>query len=164
MEIYDGKWIVYIHVNKINAKMYVGITSRKPETRYGKAGSGYIHCAKFWRAIQKYGWDSFEHYIFASNLTKDEACNMEKLLIEKLDTIKCGYNLDKGGFASEHSESTIEKIRNANKGKTLSKETKEKIKEARTRQIISHESIMKSAEKNRGKKRSDKFKEESKKH
>lgn len=56
------KWFVYMHVNKINSKVYVGITSKKPEERWQK-GQGYNSQKYFYRAIQKYGWDSFEHII-----------------------------------------------------------------------------------------------------
>src|SRR5699024_6490741 len=52
---------------------------------------------KFYRAIQKYGWNGFIHEIIASNLTESEAKNFEIILIDKLDTIQNGYNVSKGG-------------------------------------------------------------------
>lgn len=53
----------------------------------------------FYRAIQKYGWNNFEHEVIAENLTKDEACEMEKALIKKLKSndYHFGYNLSAGG-------------------------------------------------------------------
>lgn len=161
MVIENGDYCVYIHTNKVNGKMYVGITARCPEIRWGKNGSGYISCCKFWRAIKKYGWENFEHEIFAKNLTQDEASNMEKFLIEKLDAVNNGYNINFGGINGKHNPESIEKIRKANLGKVVSEETKQKIKAARANQIISIDSIMKSAEKNRGKKRTDEFKQRS---
>mgnify|MGYP002313949657 FL=1 len=41
METKENKWCVYIHRNKINNKSYIGITSRKPEERWGNDGSQY---------------------------------------------------------------------------------------------------------------------------
>ena len=96
MEIHNGKWTVYVHINKINGKKYVGITSVKPKYRWGK-GSGYKNQPKFYNAIQKYGWNNFEHIIVASNLTQEEANNFEILLIEKLNSINFGYNVSNGG-------------------------------------------------------------------
>lgn len=98
MIIENGKYAVYVHINKINGKIYVGITCRNPKKRWSN-GNGYKCKSKFWNAIQKYGWDNFEHEIFATNLTKEEACNMERLLIQNLQTTddRYGYNMDEGG-------------------------------------------------------------------
>lgn len=116
----DKKWCVYIHTNKINGKKYIGITSRKPNVRWGKDGKGYKE-GKFRYAIQKYGWNNFEHEIVASNLTKEEADNMEVELIEKFNTRddKYGYNMAVGGNSSAgftHTEETKLKCSLAHKG------------------------------------------------
>lgn len=143
MEIYNGSWKVYIHTNKINGKMYIGITSTSLKKRFGDCGSGYKeHNVKFWRAIQKYGWDNFEHELFADNLTEDEANNMEHILIDCFDTINNGYNCREGGKAGK-----------------LSEETKQKIKEKRAQQLISMDSIRKTQEKNKGKVRTEEMKQ-----
>lgn len=143
MEIYDDNYVVYIHINKVNGKMYVGITSQIPEIRWGYKGMGYLHCPKMWNAIQKYGWDNFEHVIFATRLTQDEACNMERILIQQLQTTndKFGYNIDAGGLAAKHTAETIEKIRQANVNKKVSEETKEKLRQARKKQVLSKEHL-----------------------
>lgn len=100
MEIYNGTYCVYAHVNKINGKMYVGQTiyGGNPNKRW-ENGRGYKCNAHFWSAIQKYGWDNFEHEIIANNLTASEADNFERLLITKLDLMNPdkGYNLESGG-------------------------------------------------------------------
>lgn len=97
MIIHNGIYTVYIH-NFPNGKRYVGITSQDVEKRWHQDGSGYKG-QMVYNAIQKYGWDNIFHEIFASNLTKEEAINMEKLLIQKLQTnnIQNGYNLTIGG-------------------------------------------------------------------
>ena len=88
MEIYNDTYCVYIHTNKINGKRYVGqtINGNNINKRWSN-GLGYKTCTAFYRAIQKYGWDSFEHEIVASNLTKEEANNFEIILINKLNLL-----------------------------------------------------------------------------
>lgn len=113
MEIYNDTYCVYIHTNKINGKRYVGQTVRgdNPERRW-QNGNGYKTQKYFWRAIQKYGWESFEHEIIASNLTKAEANNFEILLIQALNTTNSlfGYNMTLGGVGSLGLHPTEEQI------------------------------------------------------
>ena len=51
------------------------------------------------KAIEKYGWDNFEHIILCTVSTKEEADFLEQWFIEKYDTFnpEHGYNLTKGG-------------------------------------------------------------------
>lgn len=95
MIIKNGQWTVYIHIFP-NKKYYIGITSQRPEERWKKDGIGYSTQIVY-KAIQKYGWNNIEHFIFAKNLTHKEACHVERLLISKLDSIKNGYNILNGG-------------------------------------------------------------------
>lgn len=97
VDMKDNIWSVYVHINKINNKYYIGITSKTPEKRW-QNGYGYKGQV-FYKAIEKYGWDNFEHEIIASNLTKAEAENFEKILIQKLDSFvgHNGYNVSIGG-------------------------------------------------------------------
>ena len=133
MIITNGKYYVYVHINKINGKMYVGQTCRKPEYRWDN-GNGYKNSRYFWRAICKYGWDNFDHEVVASNLTKEEADNFEKLLINKLDTMNQdkGYNMTMGGEGSVGcvlSEETRQKMSKSRMGRQVSAETRKKISE-----------------------------------
>lgn len=91
------RYSVYIHTNTINGKRYVGITSMKPKKRWNY-GYGYELQPKFYKAITKYGWDKFSHDVVATGLSRDEACDLEKSLIAKYDTIKNGYNVSEGGI------------------------------------------------------------------
>ena len=61
-----------MHKNKINNKVYIGITCQKTKYRWG-AGSGYKQQPKFYRAICKYDWDNFEHIILFNKLNFEEA-------------------------------------------------------------------------------------------
>lgn len=148
MSIDDKKYTVYIHINKINNKCYVGITCRDVYERWGNNGRNYLQKKngvysqeKFARAIEKYGWDSFEHIIWASGLTHDDACKAEKMLIWFWDTVKNGYNITSGGegmLGYVPSEETRKKLsisltgRDApNKGMSMSDEQKKLLSELR---------------------------------
>ena len=89
---------VYMHVNKTNNKKYIGITSQKPEDRWGPDGCHYSS-QYFARAIQKYGWDGFDHLILCEDLDEDEAKELEIILIEEHNTFDAnfGYNCTRGG-------------------------------------------------------------------
>lgn len=94
----NGYWKVYVHINKTNGKRYVGITSQKPEYRwnYGNAYAGNKH---FTAAIQKYGWDGFEHIVLHDLLSEEDAKKIERKLISAWNTQykKYGYNITAGG-------------------------------------------------------------------
>ena len=99
-----------MHTNKINNKVYVGITSKSVKQRWGKDGYKYKSNKHFWNAICKYGWDNFEHIIFMENLTPEDACHIEQLLIAlyNANNAEYGYNLSSGGengfYGCHHSE------------------------------------------------------------
>lgn len=107
----ERNYIVYIHQNKINNKMYVGLTKNLKE-RWKSNGKNYKESPKFYNAIKKYGWNNFYHIIIASNLTREEACNFEILLINKLCTTddKYGYNISKGGDSFTMTEELKDKL------------------------------------------------------
>lgn len=124
----NKKYTVYMHKNKINNKVYVGITCQKTNYRWG-AGSGYRQQPKFYNAIKKYGWDNFEHIILFENLSFEEAKQKEIEIISKYNafTKKYGYNATKGGDGSNGvpcSEEKKLKISKANKGHKFNEETK----------------------------------------
>ena len=146
---------VYMHKNKINNKIYIGITYQTPNQRWRK-GKGYENCYLFYNAIKKYGWDKFEHIILFKNLTKAEAEQKEIELIKqyKSNDRKYGYNIENGGnYKGKHSEQTKQKIRIAKLGKNnpnygkatwnknkktgpLSEETKRKLSKIRSKPVI----------------------------
>ena len=109
------EYTIYIHRNKINNKAYIGQTCNLKERWKPK---NYKHNSHFYGAIQKYGWDNFEHIIFASGLSLEEANHMEALLIALYDTLNpsVGYNLRPGGNNSSPSAETRKRLSEANKG------------------------------------------------
>lgn len=149
-------YYVYQHINKINGKRYIGITKQKPESRWGLNGINYKNSPYLYAAIQKYGWDNFEHEILFDNLTKEEACSKEIELIAYFNTQnkQYGYNIMEGGSApsipeeirkimSEKmrgnknglghicSEEKKQKISKAQKGRKLTAEHKAKLSKAK---------------------------------
>lgn len=116
-------WKIYIHKCKTTNKCYVGQTCRDLDARWGKNGNGYtkINNLKFYNAIQKYGWNDFEHFIVATCDNQKEAYNLEQYYIDKLDTFRNGYNSTLGGKGSKGkkmNEKTKKKISESNKGKS----------------------------------------------
>ena len=93
------QYSVYIHINPLdNNKVYIGLTKQKVQRRWSH-GQGYKRCTYFNRAIEKYGWENFQHKVLFQNLTKEQAELKEKQLIEKYQATNPnkGYNIKKGG-------------------------------------------------------------------
>ena len=137
-----NEFVVYMHISP-DKKKYIGITSKKPEHRWNN-GKGYTKNKHFYNAILKYGWDNFQHVIIAENLSKTEACNLEKALIAGCKTIdpRYGYNMSVGGesgtygvkFGPEFGKAISARTKgflNPNYGKKFSKETCAKLIAAR---------------------------------
>ena len=122
---------VYVHINKINGKRYYGITKQKVEKRWNY-GYGYRGNDYFTKAINKYGWDNFEHIVIVRGLTEEEAKWLEIELIREWDTTNRGkgYNITKGGDSNPtDNEETRKKIGESNKGREVSEETRRKMSE-----------------------------------
>lgn len=93
----DNCYTVYIHINKINNKVYIG-QSKNIKKRWSV--SSYKNSTpRFYKAIEKYGWDNFKHIILKENLNLEEANYWEKYYIQLYHStdIKYGYNLSEGG-------------------------------------------------------------------
>lgn len=124
-------YTVYMHENIINNKKYIGITSQKTKERW-RNGNGYKGCISFYNAIQKYGWDNFNHIILYTNLTKKEAEDKEIELISKYKTNnkKYGYNICSGGNGTPShtvSEATKDKLRKSSSNMWKNPEIRNKI-------------------------------------
>ena len=69
-----NEYTVYCHTSP-NGKKYVGI-SLNPEKRWNK-GEGYKKNYLFYPDIKLYGWDNFKHEILYTNLSIEEAKELE---------------------------------------------------------------------------------------
>lgn len=141
-------YCIYTHTNMTNGKIYVGLTSMTPEERW-RNGKRYKEGTHFRNAIDKYGWDNFEHKIIKENLTKDEASYWEQYYISFYNSSdrKYGYNMSSGGEHGGHPQTaeTRRKIsengfHQGMKNKTHSDDTKKKMSESRTGKKFSDES------------------------
>lgn len=105
--------IIYGHYCTISKKWYCGQTIRKnPYERWGLNGSNYK--GKFRNAINKYGWDAFEHHILGV-YPSEQLSDMEKLWINLKDSYMHGYNATEGGSlmnmtGKHHSDESKYKI------------------------------------------------------
>lgn len=137
IQLAQNKYSVYIHIFP-NGKVYIGITSQKPKERW-RNGKGYYGSTRICNAIQKYGWKNTKHKILYEYLTKEEAENKEKELIQQYKSYdeKYGYNLELGGnLRKEISKETKRKLsiklsgkNNPMYGKHISEENKKRMSE-----------------------------------
>lgn len=153
----ESKYVVYMHTNRVNGKRYVGITKQKPEHRWRLDGSGYFRSPYFWNAIQKYGWECFDHEILDRDLSREDACVLEKYYIDfyKTHDKKYGYNMTDGGDGSlgwKPTDETIRKRSQKLKGRKLSAQHIERIRKANTGKKASDETRQKQRESHLGKK------------
>ena len=94
------KYCVYKH-SVPNGKVYIGITSMKPEHRWNN-GFGYIDNNYFWYDIVQFGWQNIQHEILFDDLEQEDA---ERLEIEQIKKYKStdfenGYNISSGGVCN----------------------------------------------------------------
>lgn len=98
---------IYYIENEANLKGYVGVTNGSPETRF----VGHVADATqertdstLHKAIRKYGRDSFVVIPLDVASAREEALELEKEWISKLDTCHGpGYNDDEGGGEPPHA-------------------------------------------------------------
>lgn len=149
-EIPKRTWSVYLHIFP-SKKIYVGITSKSPQKRWGFLGHNYNrgHHIILANAINKYGWSNIKHIILCKT-TEENAKLLEKTLIKYYKKKNLSYNITDGGDGTcgfskvpwnkgiPCSESTKNKISIANNGKIsywknrhLPEETRNKISKTR---------------------------------
>lgn len=147
----ERSYCVYKHISP-SGKIYIGMTCQPPENRWMN-GHGYAGNDYFSKAIQKYGWGAFNHEIVCSNLSKEQAEQLEVKLIAKyksnqranrsgtnhpmygthlskvarkhLSDINTGTNHPQ--FGTHRSYETKRKISEAQKGKIIPAEQRKKI-------------------------------------
>lgn len=139
----DRPWKVYVHINKANNKAYVGVTSKENPNHRWNSGRGYKENPYFYSAIEKYGWDGFDHIIIRDDLSEQDAKQMEIDLIScwKTQDRNFGYNMTSGGDGTPNYHPT--------------EETRRKLSEARKKENLSEETLRRRSEGLRGRKFTD---------
>lgn len=133
-------YLIYGYRCIYSNKWYIGQTCKSTLRQRARDGAGYLYnkkkelvkTCKFANAIIKYGWQSFEPYIFYVCVEK-EADQLEKDTIKLFNSVKNGYNTQTGGQKHHtHSEETKKLIsemkkgaKNYNYGRTTSQKQKE---------------------------------------
>ena len=119
---------IYKITNTINTKLYIGLTSQTLRRRFQQ----HIYAGKktgIGSAITKYGVDNFTITLVTEVVTRIEANNLEKALINTFGSeAPYGYNIELGGDTNNMSEDTKRKIGLANLGKKRTKEFKQKMR------------------------------------
>jgi group I intron endonuclease len=118
---------VYVITNTLNQKNYVGLTSQKYVSDRWKK---HMFCARkgtdthFYRAIRKYGPESFIKDVVASGINQAEAQRLERFWIGLLcaNQKEFGYNTTHGGYAPQHTEETRAKISFIQTGRQITPE------------------------------------------
>lgn len=121
----------YLTTNNLNGKQYIGERTTENINNDQYIGSGvYIK-----EAIKKYGKNNFSKVILEIFPNKTDAYISQEKYIKIYNTLSPnGYNISpKGGIKEKnsHSEESKRKISEHNKGKILSEETKEKIRQSK---------------------------------
>ena len=147
---------IYKITNKINGKIYIGLTTISPEKSKHYYGSGtYIV-----RAIKKYGKHNFTKDILEQNIKSNDdlhAAEINWINLHNATNPDIGYNISTGGesgaIGHKHSEETKKII--SDHSKNISKETRIKLSKASKGRILSEDHKRKIKESNIGQKRSE---------
>lgn len=100
----EGIEIGYIYkiINKINDKMYIGMTSRTVEERWNEHLKSYnntnsrMYNFKIYKAMREFGIENF-YYEVIEECDNSKLSEREKYWIAYYDTTFCGYNTALGG-------------------------------------------------------------------
>lgn len=104
--------IVYLLLNQVNAKGYVGQTCKPLHKRWNKQLNNVPTNPYFSAAIKKYGAHSFTRHILARSRSRSALDLLEKTWIARLQTNKpaFGYNIQAGGVKARHTAQTKERL------------------------------------------------------
>lgn len=149
----EKKYTVYM-LTSPDGKRYIGVTSRSLKRRWSN-GKGYMPASRIRKAIDEIGWDSFEKEVIATGVGKEEAYDMERRLIIDYQTKdpSHGYNIADGGEYPSGWHASEERKRQISmqmRGRKLSPETREKLRQSNMRREVTEETREKMRRNNTG--------------
>lgn len=131
---------IYLTTNLINGMMYFGQHKSESFDESYKGSGTLVR-----RAYDKHGWENFKTEVLEWCQSREELNEREKYWISYYDAVNSPdfYNIAPGGecgpiylgelngmYGRHHTEESKEKMRNARQGKSMSKESIEKISKA----------------------------------
>lgn len=136
------KYYVYKITNKINGKVYIGL-SKDPVARFSYHYRSRLTIkTRLTQSMKKYGIENFEMTVLEEHDTKESVKDAEIRLISEhssQDPAK-GYNMTSGGDGCpDLSEESKEKMRQAARLRSPSQETREKMSKSQKGRIMSPE-------------------------
>ena len=109
--------IIYLAVNRVNQKAYVGQTRYPLTTRVSThlwRGKYIAKASYFQRAMAKYGLESFDFAVLQECDNREDLCLAERYWIQRLSSLApIGYNIGSGGEGSGGVHQKSEKWRAA---------------------------------------------------
>lgn len=117
------EYLLYLVVNKINGKFYVGKTSRGLDRRWKEHKNSSVNYKKknyFFSALKKWGLENFDICVIDRASSMAESSELEKQYIQAFRSCSAefGYNTSLGGEGVHPNEVTKKKISDAWVGKT----------------------------------------------
>lgn len=93
---------IYKIVNQKNGKCYIGFTQNFNKRMCEHLAESKRKNSHLYKAIRKYGWNTFHKEIIYQSFDKDHCKNvMENYFIQKYNSYIIGYNLTSGGDGAE---------------------------------------------------------------
>lgn len=137
---------IYKYENQINHKVYIGQTVDLAARKSSHISKSRTVKSKFYNAVRKYGWDSFDYSVIAQVEAEDIKelsallDSLEEQYIEQYDSYENGYNSTTGGLSCREKqmpEGFSEECRT--RAKAYSDERIKKLLEGRKKYVLTDE-------------------------
>lgn len=159
-------YTVYQIKNLVNQKVYIGITTRDPESRWCEHLQLYCNHNKnfiLYKSMRKHGIENFQFSIIEQTDNIETLKELESKYIQEYNSYcfqenSNGYNMTLGGegiFGYKHSDESKEKMSRSNADRKHSNQTKRKMSESAKGKTRSEETRKRMSEAKKGKSHSE---------